>query len=254
MPKGSFSPRGCSGNSLLGTPSEPVWELFPRTPSRTFSEPFLETCVVVRSLRRAPYPYRHQGNCPKPKHVNGKKYQKIIETCGWKWGKMTPNMAKTCKNDLKMTSNPIFPSFWSPCPAMCDLRFWVIFPTFGFGHVFPGPWSSMCNALSKIAQPQRQQNRHRTQKHDSQRLDRILRMRLRLEIRQFSPDLGAVSLPNSRKTWRRNKKENVPCRTKTPQNCRFLSLVVVERVLITDTYLSVWASLFAKCITIAHMS
>ena len=33
---------------------EPFWEPFPRTLSRTFSEPFLERCVPVRPLRRAP--------------------------------------------------------------------------------------------------------------------------------------------------------------------------------------------------------
>ena len=34
--------------------SEPFWEPFPRAFPRTFSEPFLERCVAVRPLRRAP--------------------------------------------------------------------------------------------------------------------------------------------------------------------------------------------------------
>ena len=76
-PKGSYSPRGRSRH-LLETPfSEPLLRTllrtlfycknhirhpsqnpsenpFPRTLPRTFSEPFLERCVAVRPLRRAP--------------------------------------------------------------------------------------------------------------------------------------------------------------------------------------------------------
>ena len=58
------------------------------------------------------------------------------------------------------------------------------------------------------------------------------------EIGQFSPHFGAISLVNSsttQQTWRKGKKstgENSKNPVETaPRNCRFLSLVVVERVL-----------------------
>ena len=76
-PTGAYSPKGRSRHLLetllLRTPSEnpsqnpfyckthirppsqnPSPEPFPRTFPRTFSEPFLERCVAVRPLRRAP--------------------------------------------------------------------------------------------------------------------------------------------------------------------------------------------------------
>ena len=62
----------------------------------------------------------------------------------------------------------------------------------------------------------------------------ILRLFLRPEIGQFSPHFGAISLMNY--TENLEKKENNPLEKKkpmetAPRNCRFLSLVVVERVL-----------------------
>ena len=64
----------------------------------------------------------------------------------------------------------------------------------------------------------------------------ILSFFLRLDIRQFSPHLGVISLLNyianlekqEKNRWRKFKKNPVET---APRNCRFLSLVVVERVL-----------------------
>ena len=76
--KGAYSSRGRSGHLLETAFSEPLLRTllrtlfyckthsrpssqnpsenpFPRTLPRTFSEPFLERCVAVRPLRRAPY-------------------------------------------------------------------------------------------------------------------------------------------------------------------------------------------------------
>ena len=72
--------------------------------------------------------------------------------------------------------------------------------------------------------------------HDSQRCDRILRMLLRPDIGQFSPHFGAISSRNCTEKLHKGKKstgENLKDPMETaPQNCRFLSLVVVECVLI----------------------
>ena len=82
-PKGAYSSRGRSRHLLETAFSEPLLRTllrtllyckthsrppsqnpsenpFPRTLPRTFSEPFLERCVAVRPLRRAP------NNCYKP--------------------------------------------------------------------------------------------------------------------------------------------------------------------------------------------
>ena len=72
--------------------------------------------------------------------------------------------------------------------------------------------------------------------HDSHRRDRILRLFLCLEIGQFSPHFGAISLliytVNLEKSEKKSTGENSKKSVETaPRNCRFLSLVVVERVL-----------------------
>ena len=71
---------------------------------------------------------------------------------------------------------------------------------------------------------------------DSQRRDRILRLFLCPDITQISPHFWAISLPKCtanlekkvKKSTGENSKNPVE---KIPRNCRFLSLVVVERVL-----------------------
>ena len=80
--------------------------------------------------------------------------------------------------------------------------------------------------------------RDQKKNHDSQRRDRILRFFLRPEIGQYSPYFGAISLRNytvnpekKGKIHWRNSKKSVET---APRNCRFLSLVVVERVLINS--------------------
>ena len=70
--------------------------------------------------------------------------------------------------------------------------------------------------------------------HDSQRRGRILHFFLRPDIGQFSPHLGAISLPNYTRNLEKGEnplgKSKNPVAT-VPRDCRFLSLVGVERVL-----------------------
>ena len=72
--------------------------------------------------------------------------------------------------------------------------------------------------------------------HDSQRRDWIVRLFLRLAIREFSHILGRFPFfLAQKKTWRKEKnfhwrKKKNPVEM-APRQCRFLSLVVVERVL-----------------------
>ena len=68
--------------------------------------------------------------------------------------------------------------------------------------------------------------------HDSQRLDKILRMFLGPEIGQFSAHFGALSIPHCTENLEKSTGENLKNPVETAsQNCGFLSLVVVERVL-----------------------
>ena len=71
--------------------------------------------------------------------------------------------------------------------------------------------------------------------YDSHRHDRILRIFLRPEIGPFSPHHGAIPLLNYTKNLEKKEKstgENSKNPVETaPRNCRFLSLVVVERAL-----------------------
>ena len=78
--------------------------------------------------------------------------------------------------------------------------------------------------------------------HHGQRRDRILRFFLCPEIGQFSPHSGAISLLNYTETPGERGKTSTGENSKTnpvetaPRDCRFLSLVMVERALIHTFY------------------
>ena len=68
--------------------------------------------------------------------------------------------------------------------------------------------------------------------HDSHRRDRIRRDFLHWIFRYFLQILGGSSYQITQRTWRKSKKSSGEPPVETaPRNCRFLSLVVVERVL-----------------------
>ena len=70
--------------------------------------------------------------------------------------------------------------------------------------------------------------------HDSHRRDRIWRDLLHWIFRYFLQILGGSSYQIAHKYWRKNKKSSgEPPVGMAPRNCRFLSLVVVERALST---------------------
>ena len=69
-------------------------------------------------------------------------------------------------------------------------------------------------------------------KHDSHRRDRIRRDFLHWIFRYFLQILGASSYYIAHNYWRKSKKSSGEPPVETaPRNCRFLSLVVVERAL-----------------------
>ena len=68
--------------------------------------------------------------------------------------------------------------------------------------------------------------------HDSHRRDRIRRDFLHWIVRYFLQILGGSSYQITQRTWRKSKKSSGEPPVETaPRNCRFLSLVLVERVL-----------------------
>ena len=108
-------------------------------------------------------------------------------------------------------------------------------------EILLGIWREFCTIFSE---PQRKAQKFQgklrsifpKKDHDSHRRDRILRFLLRPEIGRFSPHFGAISLLNCTMNLEKSEKNQLenfqknPVET-APRNCRFLSLVVVERVL-----------------------
>ena len=99
----------------------------------------------------------------------------------------------------------------------------------------------LCLSLSCLSLSQDRRN------HDSQRHNRILRFSLRKQSGQCSPHFAAISLLDYTVNLEEREKitgENSKNAVETAhQNCRFLSLVMVERVLIVSSFefVSCWS-------------